>query len=307
MCGSSPPPDHSVELARMEQEAARREEARLRAEEKANEKRFNSNLSGSFNAALQQAKNYFTSQGVLPQEYMTDITSELQAMKGMVPYLAEDPGSYFTGAGEKIYKQANDSFINKQMNTLRNLLPSNLATDRINDTADDATIAAILGEQKSEAQQYLDNLLARGVITNTGYTAGTKNLDTQSGTAQAKLNELGMQVLNSGRSDIDSIISKAMQSASNLRLGDQFDPYSYKDQTNSKLNDFFQNLGTTLRGKITGPLFETSGLANVAGAAQGAGNTKFNPNALAGIFGDDEEDDKTGTGSTGSTSTSPFG
>lgn len=304
MCGSAPmPPDNSVELAMIEQRAAREAARQEQQAEKRDERRFNRNLSGAFDSALQQARDYFTSQGASSDDYMTQIMNNLNATRGMVPFLDMNPGSYFAGAGEKAYKSANDEFINKQMQTLRQLLPQNYATNRITDDVDDATIEAILGEHQSEAQKYIDNLLSRGVITNAGHAGALKNITGQAGTAKAKLNEFGQSVIESGRGDIDKIIGAAQQAASQLKLGDQFDPYSYQNNALDKLQSFFDNIGGNLRAKVSGPLFDTSGLAGIAGASQGAQNTKFNPQALAGVLQDDEEEkDKTTTATT-----TPFG
>lgn len=290
MCGGSME-DNSDDVARIEARTAREEARREELEQKRLEEAFNKNLEGSFGSAIRDAERYFRSQGLNPDDYMRDIMGSARTTRGSVPFLDANPSTYFAGLGEDVYGDLESGLRNQNLQTLRRLLPEDYAMNRIGNDADDATIEAILGEQKSEAQKYLDNLLARGVITNSGYQGGLKNLDTQSLSAKASLDEIGRTLLESGRGDIDNLILNAQDKASNLMLGDVFNPYSYRKKTNSALQDFFESLGGNIRGKAPTDLFDTSGLAGVAGASQGAQNTKFDTNALAGLFGDDDDDD----------------
>ena len=163
----------------------------------------------------------------------------------------------------------------------------------------DEMIAAILGEQETAARGYVDNLKARGVVTDSGYNAALNNLLNQRAGAQAKLSDIGTGILETGRGGAENLANSFRSVASNLDLGDVFDPYSKGADLNSYFSDFFNNLGTKLRGAAPTNLFDTSGLATLAGAAQGAGNTAFDPRAVAGIFGDDEDEEEEET-------TSPF-
>lgn len=311
MCGGAPAPeDNSAEVARIEAQQARAEAERIRREERRDEKLFNRNLSGAFGTSLEAAKNYFNQQGISPDSYIGDITTAANSIRGSVPFLDQNPGSYFTGLGENTFKNLETGFRNKNLNTIDSILPQNFSTQRITNDVDDATIEAILGEQRGTAEDYLSNLLARGVVTNSGYQGGLKNLDRQAGSARASLDEIGRSLLEGGRGDIDQIITGAQQAASNLRLGQQFDPYSYKSQAQEELENFFSTLGNSFRSKAPTDLFDTSGLAGVAGASQGAQNTKFDANALAGIFGDepaDDDDENKNKNSNPFASNSPFG
>jgi hypothetical protein len=51
---------------------------------------------------------------------------------------------------------------------------------------------------------------------------------------------------------------------------------------NKSYNDFLSSLPTELASRAPGDLFDTSGLASIAGQAQGAQNLPFDPGALSG-------------------------
>lgn len=320
MCGGGAPEDHSAEVAQIQadaeekarlaaEEERRRQEELAKAEEAKKEQTFNSALTGGYQGAIQSAKQYFTSQGVNWQDYANAVRQQAQATRGTVPFLDANPGSYFTGLGQDVFNQEQEGYRTKSLNTLKQLFNPTFSTDRVADTADDDIINAILGEQKTEAQKYIDNLLARGVITDAGYQGALKNLENQSAGAKSTLSTLGTNLLTKERGDLDNLVTSAQQQASNLSLGDIFDPFSYKSKANKSIQDFLAGLSDSLRGAAPTNLFDTSGLANVAGAAQGAQNTPFDPNALAGVFDSmdnkDDEEKKTNAGSFAA-SGSPF-
>lgn len=306
MCGSSIPPDNSAEVARIEAQAAREAAMREAKAERQAEQDFRRNLQGAFSGGMEDAKRYFTSQGIDLTDYLDDIRQKAWSTRQGIPQGDLDPRAYFQGMGESLYGELENSERNKYNRTLQDLFGQNFAGTSIADTADDPILDAIIGEQRSEAEKYVNNLLARGVITDAGSKGAFKNLDTQMGSARGTLNDIGMGILAGGRGDLDKIINEAMQGASTLRLGQKFDPYSYKNKANDFLTSFMQSLGTKVREKAPTDLFNTSGLAGVAGAAQGAQNTPFDPQALAGIFADEDEDDDAAAGNA-PVAASPFG
>ncbi len=292
--GSKAPQDNSDKVAAIEANAAR--EAREAAERKAAQERadFDARLSGAYTTGLQSAQDYFTSMGLDPNDYIGAITSRANSVRGTVPILDGSPGTYFDNLGKQVYDTERTSLQNQNVRTLNNMFGNNYADTRITNDLDDATINAILGEQLSSAEQYVNNLLGRGVITNAGAQAALKNVQNQKGAAQSKLSELGMGQLASGKTSLNNIINSGKSAASNLDLGDIFDPYSYQSKVDSEFENFINNLGTNLRASAPSDLFSTSGLAGIAGAAQGGQNTVYDPNALAGIF-DQQNNDETDT------------
>lgn len=293
MSAPAAPKDNSVELANIEAKQAReaREEAqRVAAEQRS---RFEGSLNTSYSGAVDDARAYFLSRGLNPDDYIGAIQRGATSARNKVPDLASAPGTYFDNLGATVYEGERGAKRGTLMRDINSFAGDGFSSRRITSDSDDATLEAILQEQRQTADNYLRNLMDRGVITSTGYGAGTKDLDTQTYGARSRLSELGNQELERGRGEANSLAAEARQRASNYELGENFDPFEYSGQLDNVFSNFFQNLGSNLRAKVPSGLFSTSGLANIAGAAQGAGNTAFNPAALAGV--EDDEDDETAT------------
>lgn len=300
MCGGGGGQDNSDKVAAIEAQAAREAREAAAAEAARKEQQFIANLNSAFGTGVQGAQDYFTMQGLDPSEYMNAITSRANAVRGTVPQGDLAPGTYFNNLGEQVWQMEQEAARNKAMRGLDSFAPTGFASKRITNDVDDEFINAIIEEQLQGGDNYIRNLLDRGVITGSGYTAAQKNLQNQRSGASARLQELGLGILEGGRAGAENILADARSSASNLRLGTAFDPYSYQGDVNNYFSDFFNNLGDKLRGAAPTNLFDTAGLAGIAGAAQGAQNTAFNPLALGGVNTDDDEE------TSGPVATSPF-
>ena len=291
MSSPAPAKDNSVELAQMQQAAAEKAAAQERQDAADKATKLAALRSNAATGAKGSAESYFTEQGLVPGDYESQIQNQInQILSGISPD-DPNPGAYFSNIGETAYGSAQDAQRNKYSRTLDTLFPANFETARISDTTDDPTIGAIDAEQRQSADAILRNMLARGVITDTGFTAGEAGLDKQEPGVRARLNEIGGTELATGRSKLTGIANTGRQAASTYKLGASFDPYSYGSQVDQAFADFMNNLGGSIRAKAPGNLFDTSGLASIAGAGSGAQNTKFDPNALAGVV-DSTDDEK---------------
>ncbi len=294
MCGGggSAPEDKSAEAARIQADADRqaREDQRLLDEQ--NLQRFNDNLSSAYSTGLDSSKQYFQSQGLDPNEYLAAITQNANSAKSRVPQLDASPGTYFEGLGAQTYNQLEEADRAKALRGIDTYAREGFDANRITNSADDAFLLSILEERRASADDYLRNLLDRGVVTDSGYQAGIADLDDQRVGANARLQELGIAELERGRGSLRDIAGQARTAASQARLGDGFDPYSYQSRIDQEQADFFANLSGNLRSVTPDDLFDTDGLAGIAGAAQGAQNTAFDPSAISGIFADSDEDDE---------------
>jgi hypothetical protein len=237
------------------------------------------------------ARQYFSSRGVDPTDYGQSIDDAITAALGNIPTTEANPASKLdvTGIASGIYTDAETARRAQLSSQLSNRFPETYTNTRVDPSLDDAIINAILSEQRGGADAVVNNMLRRKVITPTGANAAFNDLNNQGITARDRLSTIGSDLLSSERSSIGDIIGRANKTASALPLGTAFDPASYTSEVDKQFNDFVSSLGNTLRARTPGNLFTTSGLGAIAGSAQGAGNTKFNPNALAGVLQEQSE------------------
>lgn len=289
--------DNSDKVAEIEAKEARKAR-KAQAEEEAKERaRFNQQLSAAYSSSLTGAEQYFRSQGLDPKAYMPDIQSSAASRRSSIPDMAHDPGSYFGNLGQSVYQQLEEGGRQKALRDVNTYANTGFARELIPDTADDDIIASILGEKTSEAEQYVNNLLARGVVTDTGASAGMKAVGDQRFGVQDIIRELASAALEQGRGTIRDTATDAKTAAQQAMLGSSFDPFKYKSQIDDQVTEFMTSLGGRVRSGLPTDLFDFSKVLNKAGAGQGAQNTAFDPKAafgplLSGQTNNADEDDE---------------
>lgn len=157
--------------------------------------------------------------------------------------------------------------------------------------ATDALEGEFYSKQRASADDYLNNLLKRGVITQTGFNAGTGELDRQSAGVRTKLDSLGQMLLNQERDTLGGYADRARGAASSLPVGGTFDITPFTTGAQGELSSFQSKLGDLYGSQVPSDLFDKTVLASIAGGAQGAGNRPFDPAAVAGGVGGSPDDD----------------
>lgn len=304
MSAPSPPPDHSLEVEQMQENAAKDKAAQEKADADAKAQKLALLRQSSRDNATGAVDQYFSSQGVDPSAYAGDISTKLNSILSGISPDDPNPGAAFTDAGSTIFGDLEAANRNKQLKSLDTIFAPNFEVAKVPYTLDDPYIASIKATQRQSADNVLRNMLDRGVITNTGFSAGEQDLDKQDAGVQARLDAMGLGILNDERNSLVGIANKARQQASTLKLGQTFDPYSFQSEEDQNFGDFIKNLSNSLQAKVgTGNLFSTAGLAGIAGAAQGAGNTAFDPAAAAGVIDLNDPNQKKNNTATTPTST----
>lgn len=290
MSAPSAPPDNSYAIAQAERKAAR--EAQERADQKEAQKKAElaQLRSGVATTARGSAADYFSQAGLNPDEYGSSIDRRIQEIMGTISPDDETPGSYFDNIGEDVYNREQTNYRTKNTRALDPIFSPGFENSRIQNDFDDPYIAALESEQRTNADQIIQNMLRRGVITDTGFGAAKRDLDRQSSGVRTQLNDVGSGLLESGRSDLRSIADRGRTTASTLNLGQAFDPNAFSSEADAAFNDFISSFNDQFRSRVPGNLFDTGGLAAIAGGAQGAQNTLFDPAALAGTNVDEEDD-----------------
>lgn len=295
MSAPDAPQDNSLAVAQFNAQQAEEARRREKADADAAAQKLADLRASSSAGARDATSKYFMNLGLDPTNYATDIDAQINAILRGINPSDQNPGTYFSTAPQDIYGDLTKQAQTRAGSTIDKTFTPNYSMSRIASTTDDPYLAEILGEQRSAADQIIQNMLKRGVITDTGAAAAGADLERQAAGARTKLNTIGDQVLSGGRQKIDDIINQARTTAGTLKLGQSFDPSTYTTNVDQAFNDFIGSLGDTLRSNVQGNLFQTNGLASLAGAAQGAGNTKYDPKAAAGVLDDEEDDSSTPT------------
>ena len=291
MSGSSPPPDNSLAVEQQREQSAKEAQAAQDAKD-AQHKVELSQLRGTARTGASGAVNdFFNSQGVDPQKYAGSIESQLNNILSGISPTDENPGASFTGAPQSVYDNLQTAGRTKATQGVNQFLPTGYEMTRVPTTLDDPYLAGVEGEQFSDADKIIKNMLDRGVLTSSGYGSAEKDLENQRAGVRSRLNEIGTGLLTKEQQSLRDIGNSARTTAGSLQLGADFDPNTYSTQADQSFNDFINSLGDSIRAQVPGQLFNTAGLAAIGGAGQGAGNTAYNPTAASGITTDDTSDD----------------
>lgn len=232
--------------------------------------------------ARTKAMGYFQSHGVDPTQYSGDIDTQIADALSAAPVGDTNLPSYLSGIGESLYSNAQGAARTKAMRDISSLFGPDYINTHIAPTTGSDITAGIYGKQKASADDYINNLFKRGVITSTGVAGAEKGLEDQGARVRKQLEKLRTDALATGKQSLTDIANTGKGAASTLELGQSFDPSVYGSQADQATSSFLGGLSDTLQGGVPGNLFDTSGLAALAGASQGAQNTKFDPKALAG-------------------------
>jgi hypothetical protein len=293
MCGPKVQ-DNSDKVAAIEAERARQEREAAERERLRKEQEFGTSLDSSYRAAIEEAKRYFSDQGLDPEQYSSAITSAAQSKRGAVPKLDTNPGSYFEGLGGTVYGQQTDARRNKAMRDLNSFARDGFTRDRIADTADDSFINSTVEEQFLEAMARLEGQKARGSLNDYGLSKALSDLTRQKTRASDELQGIGQAVLEKGRTGLSNIANTGKSAISSLGLGDEFDPFKYSTDIDNEATNFFASLGDRIKSSAPTDLFDVGAAYQRGGQSQGVRNSPYDREASTGFFDflDETEEEK---------------
>lgn len=148
---------------------------------------------------------------------------------------------------------------------------------------DDSAISGIFGAQQGRAQDYIGNLLKRGVITESGRQSGLTALGGQEPGVRTRLNDIGNLLLEQERGNVRGIYNEGAGAAGSVAAGAGFDPSPYVSRARQHVGDFSSGLADAIASQVPGDLFDTSGLGGASGApSSGQTNLDLDPYAAPG-------------------------
>jgi hypothetical protein len=161
------------------------------------------------------------------------------------------------------------------------------------DTFDDSYINEAYTGERGKVDEYINNLLKRGVITESGATGARADADEQGARVRTQLGDVGSALLDAQRGKLTDVANRGRDVASTIDVGQTFDPSVYSNEIAQLGTDFGTSFGDKFKSGIPSDLFDLSEIQQKGGAAQGAQNLAFNPSAVAGTDTTDDQTDLT--------------
>jgi hypothetical protein len=260
--------------------------AELAAQEAARRAEAEANAARIFGLAQGAGTNYFNARGINAQtggQFYDPLISRFEQLLGASRESLNDQ-NYLTEA-ERIAANSLDAentaarqFLGSQVsNAFSAFNPSTM----IPDTMDDNILSSILGTQRQSADDFLTRALQRGQLRQPGFDAGSAALDQQGAAAMARMQDLGMGVLEQGRGQLSNIKQDALASAGGFSIGNPFDLNNYTGRAQSAFDDFSGGLDGRIRAAIgDSSFFNPANAVNMGGSAQGVQNVGSENSAL---------------------------
>jgi hypothetical protein len=285
----TPTVDPNAEAEALRKKAEAEDAARQAAADEAARQQSLANQNASLKErGVGNARAYFQSMGLDPGKYISPIDARISEI--MATGDLNNPGyaSQFDKIGSDVYNKLQDQERQANAAAVNRVFAPGFESSRISATTDDPYIENLISGERGKADAVIQNMLKRGVITDTGVSAAEKGLDEQLPGIRSTLNTLGDTLLGQGRQSLLGEAGKARVAADTSPLGGGFDINKYAGSADQAYNDFLKRLPDTLKASTGSGLFDTSGLGAVAGAGMFPQNTKFDPNALKGIIPPDQ-------------------
>lgn len=222
----------------------------------------------------------------------------LSTARNKIPDTASNVGSYFDY--DNMFNQATNQVQGAQQtrldNQFRNLTPVGWEQNYFADTADDAILEAIMGEQYGQTFDTLDAARARGQLSQGSFDNSLRALDQKKLAANSTLQDLGLGVLGGYRKELGGIAQQYNDQVTNYKLGQGLD----LSQMTAAKQQRADALGGRMQGDIYRALGDTQLFSPDALMARGGSMAGVSNNPLRNAFQDQSENtpERT-TGTTG--------
>lgn len=209
---------------------------------------------------------------------MDRFNTSLNAAKAGVPETATNVSSYFNP--QSYWDQAINEATGAQRGKL-NTEYTNFTTPGwqkgeygFADTADDAILNAIMGEQRTSTEDTLKGNLARGTMSQGAYDYALNKLGNQATAGMSNLQNIGGGVLGKYREGLGTTAGQYGDRVTGYQLGQNVNLDQLKGQLGEQRGGYQTGMEGDIRNALGDTkLFDLEKLISSAGLATGAGNT----------------------------------
>lgn len=308
----------AIEQERIRQQYQDQRDARIQAQQRAAEaqkaaeaaaaqRTFSRELDLAMRAFQSDAREQLNRRGLtgsLRSEFIPLIDREARQLRSRAPTSGSNASQFFdvdSVLNRLVQEQTGykRTGINRELDSF---LGAGFDKGLISDTADDAYINDIINSRYNDAYNMVDRSYKRGNLNDSGLAAAMAALGEQRSSANARLQDIGGGLLETGRESLRTIGSNARDRANAFTLGGSFDTGAIRNDLFSERDSFLGGLRGQLDNAIGGdPLFDINNIIFRGGVGQGAQNATGNsPALLTALAGDQERKNKTiGLGNTG--------
>lgn len=249
-----------------------------------------------------QLEQSYRDAGVDPANYKAEIDNAIN--QGSAKIVDDDPNvaSVFSPTlGADIVNTSTSNYRTGKQTAYDQIFTPNYSETNLADTLASPYVANTISGQFDPLASQLTAAHLRGTLSDPGYEAANTLLGTKKTAGTAAVQSLGSGILKTDRGYLDDYIGTGRDTASSLKLGQAFDPNTYKTGAEGKIKGYTDTLGGDILNAVGGTKYaDINELMNAGGAAQGSVNTgvgagKDTPLGASII----EDDKKRGLGSTG--------
>ena len=166
---------------------------------------------------------------------------------------------------------------------LNEALGSDFETRYEPDTVASPFVQNALSSSRSKADDFIANMLKRGVLSETGRAGAAKTLDTQSSGVSSKLGGLSAALLAGDRANLTNRANEARTAAQGIRDDQAYDPSSVLGDLATLGQSQASTFGSRYNAALPpGDLFDTSGIAGAGGGVTSPQNVLYDPYAVEG-------------------------
>lgn len=258
--------------ANIDNDKRNKAELDAKAEKQRIQEKYDLDIASAVSGAYNTGRGVAKSKGLDPDAYAGLIDRIVMDAKSKVPTLDANPGQYFgSDIFETGFAREESDRVGAASRGVNRLFAPGFDRQLVSDSADDAILNAILGEQRGNAEKQLQYNKDRGVINDIGFNEASTRLKGQEAAARSSLTGIGDAVLGKIRGGLGDIRGEAGQAVSMAGFdAPNFDVTPYWQRAVKYATDNVADLDGKVRSAVGSTnFFDIPAILASAGTAQG--------------------------------------